>query len=196
MRTTLETLKKHARKPSDINAGFNGDGANRVPVVYTNTSDQFTETEAHKIIGLRYTGWFTNPDGETFRDGSGLCRGMVAEFPPRPGFPDGWFLAGYWIGDSGETVYALDVYGDREEAASEGDRMAERVAETEREYKTKWREARDIEEATETALQRLRECLVMRHRACMGYVREEARELCETIRGNRARLASDFADFQ
>lgn len=194
MRTTIKTLKKHARKPDALDAGFNGNGANRIPVVYTHCAEQFDETEAHKILGLRHTGWFTNPDGETFKDGSGLCRGMVAEFPARPGFPDGWFLAGYWLGDNGETVYALDVYGDREEAAREGDRMAERLAEAEREYQTKWREAQDIQEATDSAFKRLRECLAMRHKACMGYVRDEARELCETIRDNRARLASDFAD--
>lgn len=194
MKTTIETLQKYAKNPAFLHGGFNGKDANRIPVVYTYTANQFDETEAHEILGLRHTGWFTNPHGETFKDGSGLCRGMVAEFPTRPGFPDGWFLAGYWLGDNGETVYSLEVYSDREEAAREGDSMAEAVAEAEREHQEKWEAARDLEDKTEIAIERLRECLILRNHKCMAHIRREVSRLVETIRGNREKLASDFAD--
>lgn len=194
MKTKLETLKKHAAKPADLDGGFNTDSrGNKTPVVYT-FSEQFEETEAHKILGLRYTGWFTNEYGWTYKDGSGICVGIVAEFPPRPDFPSGWFLAGYLWGDNGERVFYLDVYGDREEAAMDADHYAQQFAEVEREHNAKWNKARQIEDDIEEALQRLRECLALRHRKCLDYVRGEARKLCETIRDKREELRTDYAD--
>lgn len=174
-----------------LDQGFNGEGAAAVPVWYCHTGPQFRDERfAHECEGgPSHTGWHTNSDGETFRDGSGLARGIVGRLT------HGRFIAGYWWGDNGERVYFPEVFTDEADAAAMADEHARVFAEKACEDSARYDEARDIEEATETALQRLRECLALRHRACMSYVRDEVRELARTIKENRARLAGELADY-
>jgi hypothetical protein len=101
-------------------------------------------------------GWYTEPGGETFKDGTGLCWGAVYQLPARDGVAR--FVAGYIMGGSDSDNPTLDLarifeekrdryYGEtsaREmqaarEAARYADDMAKRAGEDEREYQTAWR---------------------------------------------------------
>lgn len=133
--------------------------------------------EAPESIGLRYVGrvsirgrrgvfstndsegWLTDPHGNTYRDGTGLCWGVVYQMPTRRG--ELRFVAGYQMGgvEGGpvidfETIYretpGPDNYtGDManrgremdaaQNAARAADHLAMRAAETEREYQCAYR---------------------------------------------------------
>lgn len=101
------------------------------------------------------SGWFTDPHGDTFRDGTGLCWGVVYQLPGRNG--ESRFVAGYQFGgcDGGPTLDLSHIYTESKyerwgsdtsptnmdsarDAASAADSMAERAAEEEREYQTAW----------------------------------------------------------
>lgn len=180
------TLKSYAAAYAMFSQGSN-DGK---PVWYCHTGETFrNERYAHEVLKLGHTGWYDNPDGESSRDGSGLIRGIVGSLS------HGRFIAGYELGSSDERVYFDCVYSDEDSAARAADSHAETIADKEREYQTIWREARDVENENENAFKRLRECIALRNRKCMGYIRDEVRELCETIRTNRARLSGEFADY-
>jgi hypothetical protein len=104
------------------------------------------------------SGWYTDPHGDVFRDGTGLCWGAVYQLPARNG--KARFVAGYEFGgtDSGPTVdfghiYESDWNGDNWnvnprdidaaiDAARAADSMAERAAESEREYQSAWQAGR------------------------------------------------------
>lgn len=174
-----------------LDQGFNGEGAAAVPVWYCHTGPQFRDERfAHDCEGgPSHTGWHTNSDGETFRDGTGLARGIVGRLT------HGRFIAGYWWGDNGERVYFPEVFASEEDAASMADEHARVFAEACRDDSARADEARELADATEDLLIRLRECLALRHRACMAYARHEARELVATIKANRDRLAGELADY-
>lgn len=105
--------------------------------------------DAHDVARLNHTGWYDNPHGESFRDGSGLCLGVVALIRGRDG--SARFLPGYRFGgqeDSG-TFDARNVYtAERADywnadawdsdaaraAAHAADSMAEHAAEEEKAY--------------------------------------------------------------
>jgi hypothetical protein len=172
--------------------GETGEGCDKSAMWYSHAGEQFRgERFADECEGgPDHRGWFTQADGTTYKDGTGLARGIVARLP------HGRFIAGYWSGDNGERVYLPEVFTEEREAARAADGHAESFADMAREDNEKWEAARELESETEDAEKRLRECLALRHRACTAYVREEARELIETIRGNRARLAGEFADYR
>lgn len=191
MKTTLQTIRKYARKPETIDIGKN----DNEPVFYY-FGELLPEQWCDEVYrGIRHNGWFTSADGTTFKDGSGKCRGIVVSLPAAPGFPNGRHLAGYWWGDNDERVLWPELYFDADTAACAADRHAERMAEAEREHNEKWEAARDIENDIETAFHRLRECIALRHRACMAYVRDEIRDLIETIREKRETLETEYADY-
>lgn len=98
-------------------------------------------------------GWFTDPYGDHFRDGTGLCWGVVYQLPARDG--KARFVAGFQYGgtDSGPTLDLASIYESESEAYSDyshgvtnhddardaarvADQMAESAAEKEREYQT------------------------------------------------------------
>lgn len=140
-----------------LSQGFNGTGAARVPVWYTQDGPQFRDERfCDDVARIDHRGWFADADGyET-------VRGIVARLP------HGRFIAGYLMSSNNERVYFPDVFDDESEAAHMADEHARIVAESEREYNERWQEAREVEEETETALHRLRECIALRHRACKG----------------------------
>lgn len=167
----------------DLDTGRDGDRA----IWYTHIGPYFRDEQfADELLDLRHRGWLTNAEGETYKDGSGVARGIVARLP------HGRFLVGYWWGDNNERVYYPELYNDTDEAARAADRYAERFAEVVREHDQRWHEARQCEEAEESAVRRLRECLALRHRDCMSYVRAEAHQLVKTIRSRRHQLATEF----
>lgn len=201
MKTTLATLKNHVRPGKTVDAGFDttwqfGKEVKK-PIFYAEPGAFAGEQPAHGIMQLgrnSHTGWYTNNHGETFKSGYGLCSGVVLSFDPRPGFPDGWHIAGYNMnGDM--CTYHPDVYSDAKEAARAADIYAEEAAEDEREYQAKWEAARDLENAISDAFKRLRECLALRNKPCFARLRDEARELMETIREKRETLLTKYADF-
>ena len=52
--------------------------------------------DAADVVRLNHTGWYTNPFGEAFKDGSGLCHGVVARLA---GGGPARFAVGYRMGD-------------------------------------------------------------------------------------------------
>lgn len=192
MKTTLQTIRKYARKPEQIDAGKNGN-----ELIFYYFGEMLPEQWCDDVdkYGIRHTGWFTRADGTTCKDGSGKCRGIVVSLPAAPGFPDGRHLAGYWWGDNDERVLWPELYADEKEAAQAADSHAEYMAEHEREHDERWQAARDIESDIDDALHRLRECIALRHHQCMAYVRGEISELIETIREKRETLATEYADY-
>lgn len=187
MKTTFNTIKKFwpiADKGfDDKNPVFYGHG--KFPI----------ETPAHEIIDMRYTGWFTNEDGETFKDGSGLCVGTVFKLPSRPGYPEGVFMAGYVWGDNDERVIFPDIFANPKECAYRADGHAEKFAEERREDNAKANEAWRLSNKKEEKENRLRECLALRHKKCMSYVRDEALRIVEQIREINKTLSEDYADY-
>lgn len=98
-------------------------------------------------------GWHTDPSGDVFKDGSGLCFGVVYQLAGRDGHAR--FVAGYEFGgvDGGPTLDLANVThefvrGDEtspqdlagaQKAARHADSLAKAAAESEREYQTAWR---------------------------------------------------------
>jgi hypothetical protein len=141
------------------------------------------EKYASDVISLRYTGWYTDVyDNET-------ARGIIVLLP------HGRIIAGYEWSANGEKVYFPTIYSEEGDAAHAADGHAESFAESSREESEKYQAARDLESEIEDSLIRLRECVVLRHRKCMGYVREEIADLIESIRDKRETLATDFKDY-
>lgn len=164
----------------EMNAGSN----DKARVWCTFTGQYFrTERYADEIAKIDHRGWYTDDE---FQDAT--CRGIVASLP------HGRFLAGYEMSETGERVWFDEAYEDDKEAARAGDGIAERLAEQEREYQARWRAARDLEDDIETKLTRLRECMVLRHQACMAYVRKEVPQLVRSVRDARHSLATEFKD--
>lgn len=107
--------------------------------------------DAHDIARLGHTGWYDNPDNESWRDGSGLILGVVAQLRGRNG--RAVFVPGWRMGDSCDGGVQYDMRAqfvadgssesDAESAAHDcalrADGMAESVAESAREYNTAWR---------------------------------------------------------
>ena len=163
-------------------------------------------------------GWHTDPHGDVFEEGTGLCFGVVYQLPARDGCAR--FVAGYEFGgqDGGPCLDLGNVYtsesarglncsyegaqghDDARDAARAADSMAERAAEKEREreYQTAWAlgnvyaEARqEVTEARTAALALLKE-----RRAAMAdgganlpAIRESVAGYVETIRDARERMA-------
>ena len=132
--------------------------------------ERLAHVESPEAFGLRYVGqvgpesrrftsegrgegWLTDPFGDVFKDGTGLCYGVVYQLPARDGCAR--FVAGYQFGgtDGGPTIDLATVYtsesargedcrpvdhDDARDAARAADHMAQRAAEKEREYQTAW----------------------------------------------------------
>ena len=162
------------------------------------------------------SGWFTDPHGDVFRDGTGLMWGIVAQLPGRNG--QARFVAGYQQGgtDAGPTldlgrVFSCkasdsrwDVDGADLEAARDAayhaDALAKEAAEQERDYQTAWqagtRYAERLEEISDTrkeALALIRELKRARAARLDGFpvlcrtLLEEVRELARSIKRTRAK---------
>lgn len=73
--------------------------------------------------GIRHTGWFTDEFGDSEK-----IRGIVMQLPHERGW-----LAGWTMGEGMASFVECDVFGDKWTCARRADRMAELVAEAERE---------------------------------------------------------------
>lgn len=75
------------------------------------------------------------------------------------------------------------------------DEHARVFAESAREDDEKVHEAVKLTDEVENQLQRLRECVALRHRQCMAYVRDEITEIIADIRENRETLRAEYANY-
>lgn len=110
------------------------------------------EAESAKITKSEFPGWFTDPYGDSFKDGTGLCWGEVYQLPGRN--RKARYVAAYQFGgqDGGPIVDLREIfeddrrggssYDDNSEALRDAcrsaDHMAEHAAESEREYQAAW----------------------------------------------------------
>lgn len=154
--------------------------------------------------GRESEGWLTLPGGETYRDGSGLCFGVVYRLPGRRG--ESRYVAGYEFGgcDGGPTLDLKRIFANERgasywdgsapdtkasrAAARHADSLAKAAAEEEREYQTAWTAGQlwqeSQSEVTETRAE-LRALLAER-RAVKGAGAYPA--LCAAIRSQVAQL--------
>lgn len=160
-----------------LSQGFNAGN----PVYYTHAGPAFRgERFADECErGPSHRGWFSDTD--YFEK----VRGIVGRLT------HGRCIAGYHWSNNGERVYFPEVFDDEGEAANMADEHARVFAEAAFEDSEKFDTARELETDIDTGLQRLRECLVLRHKACMRYVRDEINELIEGIREKRETLRKE-----
>ena len=118
--------------------------------------------DAADVVNLNHTGWYTNPFGEAFKDGSGLCHGVVARLA---GGGPARFVAGYRMGDHDDddagtfamrALYVatssdeLDIEQAGQDAARVADELAHMVAELESEYQAAWQAGQEYSQEGET----------------------------------------------
>ena len=192
------------RKASQPLHGYGSDGEGRHTVRVIHAMDSRnnlmggafrTVRAVHDIAeanGRRadHTGWYTDPDGITSRDGDGLCWGVVAYVG------HGRYLAGYVLGGTDCGGFHLDAFYDSErEAARVADSIAEQVAEKERDYRQRFNEATALETRIEETTSELQKVLALRNdpRPCFAGIRKEAATLLAALRKLRATMASDYA---
>lgn len=156
--------------------------SNGEPILYTHNPVFTREKYAHEIIRLDHTGWYTDSYGD-------IARGLVVALP------HGRFIAGYEWSSNGERVYFPTVYDDKNDAAQAADDEARRFAEQAQEDDAKYQAARELEDKIEDGLTRLRECIALRNKACMRYVRGEAQQLIENLREWRETLRTEYANY-
>lgn len=153
------------------------------------------------------SGWYDNPHGES-RGGSGLIYGLVYQLPARKG--QSRFVAAYQNGcnDSGAlidfgTVYTSEPGGTwgsaqdddaARDAARAADSMAEKAAESEREYQTARRAGSDYAQEAETIAEARQEALAIlsERRAVKGKGNYPA--LCAAIRSQVESLLATIAE--
>jgi hypothetical protein len=141
------------------------------------------ESRADEIVNQRHKGWYTDVDCQE------TAFGIIVRLP------HGRIIAGYRWDANGETVYYPEIFTDAEEAARMADEHARCFAEESREHSEKCQAAQEVENRIDDSLARLRECIALRHRKCMAYIRNEISELIEKIRDDRETLATEFKDY-
>lgn len=180
MKTTLQTLTKYSFKTPTL--------SDNDVIYYSSTPPLPIEWCDEVARSIKHRGWFDNDEGESCKDGSGIIRGFVANLPASPGFPEGRYLAGYYVGGSDCWVVNLELYNDDEEAAQVADGMAENLAEREREHGRRWRRAADLDDAIGDAKIELSKLLALRNHPKFPEVRGEIPDLIEQIRTNQEEL--------
>lgn len=183
-----EMRQKISGANGDFGRGYNPEHGRKIPVISCFSKSSVPAhsveyaDEAYK--GIEHTGWFADEDMI-----QGTIRGIVCRVDGRK-----WLIGYYWS-DNGEYVIRADVvYQDLEDAAIAADRFAENYAEICRDDARKYNAAREIWEKEDRDIIRLRECLVLRHKKCMSYVRSEISDLCEAVRQAREVLRTEYAD--
>lgn len=154
------------------------------------------------------TGWLTDPHGDVFKNGTGLCYGLVYQLPGHNGTTR--LVAGYQFGgcDGGPTLDLGTVYtiprggalcgiadcDATRQAARAADSMAEKAAEEAREYHTAWQAgsayASAAEEITESRAELLD--LLKERKAAMRAGADSLPAICRTIKREASRLLRDI----
>lgn len=150
-------------------------------------------------------GWLTDPHGDVFKDGTGICQGVVWQLAGRDG--QARYVAGYQFGgvDGGPTLdlknihdapgdCAVDAKRDACLAANEHARIA---GEKEREYQTAWQAGARFAQLGEEANGTRAEIVAMLgefRRARKSLAGFEFETLCRTVRAVVSdKLASLYA---
>ena len=160
--------------------GSNGDA----PVWYALGGEQFrSERDAHEVIRLRHTGYYTDTHG------SETAVGIVAYLGKSR------WLAGYrWTGDD-ERVYFQDSYDTENDAARAANEHARVFAEREREYCERAEAARALQDRIDAARERICELCAMRNMPRFPNARNELRERIQELRDLRESREPDHSDF-
>ena len=124
---------------------------------------------------VNHSGWYDNPYGESFKDGSGLIYGEVYQLPARDG--KSLYVPAYALAsghhENSATLCFRDTTDDLIEAIRSADHTAEQVAEEEREYQA--------EQATKDKIEELE--------AKIKDKRANLLKLCKELRANCNKLA-------
>ena len=154
----LKALNMAARKQCGMKATENDSTGIEAETLRAYSSEY---DYADKIINLRHNGWYTDSDGDGF-----ILRGQVWTVASDNGLSDGrypvYYIAGY-VEESGAYVCldvtrgAISTFDDARDAAYAADSLAERHAETEREYNEKWQEASRLSDDIESLKTEARE---------------------------------------
>lgn len=148
---------------------------------YSHTGPEFRNEQDSSEINRRLPrGWYTDAYADE------MAIGIVAQLP------HGRLIAGYRWTSNDERVYFPEIFDDPADAARAADGHAEQFAESAREHSERFNAADALQSKIDTNLQRLRECVALRHRRCMEYVRDEISELIESIRNDRETLATEY----
>lgn len=105
-------------------------------------------------------------------------------------------LAAYYDSACEERIYFQQVHESVNDAAVAAFSLAEQYAEVEYAHNERWNEAWKLNDDRDTAMTRLRECIKLRHVACMNYVRSEAGDLVKTIRDITNTLKREYDDIE
>jgi ribosomal protein L39E len=157
------------------------EGSNRnKPIWASYHGEQFRgEKDCHDVLERsRHKGWYSDVDCDE------TAIGIIARLT------HGRIIAGYRWTANDERVYFPEIFDDENDAAHMADEHARVFAEDQQSYDVKFHEMCELESTIEGELTRLRECIALRHKACMEYVRDEITELVESIRDNREKLAT------
>lgn len=159
-------------------------------------------------------GWHTDPFGDVFKDGYGLCFGVVYQLPGRNG--ESRFVAGYEFGgcDGGPTLDLSRIFTEppcnwqydacdlkaARDAGRHADSLAKAAAESEREYQTAWQAgnqwaslADEVKAARADALAILKERRALKGQAgfpaLCGAIRSQLLTILGNIRAARESMA-------
>lgn len=166
---------------SGLDQGFNSNE----PIWYTHDGEQFRrESRIDEMRDRNFGGWYSDPDGNE------TAYGIIVALP------HGRYLAGYYWDSNGERVYFGDIHDSERDACYAANEHARVFAETERDYRYRERDAYNLRQQIEDSMQRLRECIALRHNKCMAYIRDEIGECIWAIRRCRETLESDYADIE
>jgi hypothetical protein len=158
---------------------------------YAHTGEQFRrECFADEMPDspIDHRGWHTMANGDTFKDGTGLARGIVARLP------HGRFIAGYFWGDNGERVYFPEVHTCPRDAARAADSHAESFAESAREDSERFDRMQDAESAVQDAIGKLRDTWALRRKG--RRTSDRVRDAIEALREARAEFIDAVNDYE
>lgn len=158
--------------------GMLGQGSyNKTAVWYSHNGAEFrNERDVHTINRHLYHGWYTDTDTQE------TAIGIVS------GLSHGRFIAGYRWTSNDERIYFPEVFTDETGAARMADEHARVFAESAQEHSERFDAMQKAEIDMETAIETLRDCLVLRH-ACRRDS-EDCQDAVQSVRDARDTLAS------
>ena len=156
------------------------------PIWYSHGGPNFRDEKAvqeWEDVRINHTGWYTD---ELCDEKAVGIVGLLSH---------GRFIAGYYWSSDDERVYFPEVHDSIRDAAYAADEHARVFAEEQREFDIGNNEYARVETDIEDKLQRLRECMALRRKACTYYVRDDIETLIKAVRKNRERLATELKEY-
>lgn len=162
-----------------LGQGYNG----AVPVWYAFSKQFRRETDAHDVLKLLHTGYYTDTDARE------LAVGIVAYLGRSR------WIAGYRLTMNDERVYFPGIYENADDAARAADEHARVLAESEREYCERAESARALQDRIDEVRGRIRELRALRTLPGFPGARKELHERVQQLRALRDECAPDHNDF-